>query len=186
MCTHADVERIDADLSRGVKARKAIAYQYRISEGAISRHVKHRQRAAGEIVRGSSTTSSEAAVHRKVNAILSGAALISEIATLRRRADALCTQAEASKDARTALLAIRELTRLLELQGRLALEAQAGRASDVSSHPVWMSLSSDIMSALAPYPEAAMAVAQRIRSRLGVSPPVEVQAQDVPFPLGGG
>ncbi len=127
-------------------------------------------------------------VHRRIDAILSGSQLIAEITSLRKRADRLCATAEATNDGRTALLAIRELTRLLELQGRLAIEAQQGRASDVASHPVWMSLASDIMSALAPYPEAGLAVSARIRERLGVSMPVEVQAEpvssvtDLPFP----
>ena len=126
--------------------------------------------------------------HRRIDAILSGTALINEITTLRRSADRLRASAETSNDPRTALMAIRELTRLLELQGRLAIEAQQGRASDVASHPVWLSLASDIMQSLAPYPEAALAVSARIRERLGVQMAVTVEAEptpdsDLPFPL---
>jgi hypothetical protein len=158
--------------------------QYGLSNGAIARHKVHRRAAAVEILRGQSERTPQQvgaaglATRKRVEAILSGGQLISEITGLRQRADRLCAQAEVTNDPRTALLAIRELTRLLELQGRLAIEAQQGRASDVSSHPVWLSLASDIMHALAPWPDAARAVAGKMRERLGIV----VTIPDVPFP----
>lgn len=182
VCAHPELRAIDADLTAKTKSRKAIAFAYRISEGAISRHTKHRMIAAGKVLAGRSVRAALAAgqgPRQAVEAILSGSAMIGEITRLRQRADSFMAQAEASSDYRTSLLAIRELTRLLELQGRLAIEAQQGRASDVSSHPVWLSLASDIMSSLAPWPDAARAVAQCMRARLGivVAEPTE------PFPL---
>ena len=105
-------------------------------------------------------------VQRELAQHLSGATLASEVQSLRKRADALATKAEESGDSRTALMAIRELTRLLELQGRMMLEAREARASDVSSHPVWMTVSGLIMLAICP--ECRPKVLSVIRDRLGI------------------
>lgn len=112
--------------------------------------------------------------------MLSGATLAQEVSKLRTRADKICEQAEATKDARTALLAIRELTRLLELQGRMVLEASQGRASDVSSHPVWLTLSGLILGAIGGCPSCKPRVLAVIRERLGVA--VGPEPNDLPFP----
>ena len=110
--------------------------------------------------------------------MLAGAHLAQEVGNLRARADRICAQAETTNDPRTALLAIRELTRLLELQGRMILDASQGRASDISSHPVWMTLAGLIMGAIGPCERCKPLVLQVIRERLGVQP----EPQSVPFP----
>lgn len=120
--------------------------------------------------------------------MLSGSALAQEVSRLRERAERIAQDAEGDvegkgKDPRVGLLAIRELTRLVELQGRMMLEASQGRASDVSAHPVWMTLSGLIMQAIGPCDSCRAKVSAVIRERLGVAvvqqaaPPV-----DVPFP----
>lgn len=98
---------------------------------------------------------------------MAGAGLAQEVHKLRARADALATQAEAAGDARVALLAIRELTRLLELQGRMMLEASAGRASDIAGHPVWAELSGTLMHVVGGCERCKPLVQQAIRERLG-------------------
>ncbi len=118
--------------------------------------------------------------------MLSGASLAQEVQRLRARTDRICSAAEAAgeegtiKDPRTALLAIRELTRLLELQGRMILEASQGKASDVSAHPVWMTLAGLIMGAIGPCERCKPLVSQVIREKLGV--PLAQQPSDLPFP----
>jgi len=110
--------------------------------------------------------------------------LAQEVGKLRERADRLCAQAEAQDDQgrmadpRLALLAIRELTRLLELQGRMLLDAAAGRASDVSTHPVWMALAGLIMGAVSPCERCKPLVLQAIRERLGA--PIETPPGGTP------
>lgn len=103
--------------------------------------------------------------------------VVTEVKALRSRADKLCIQAELTQDARTALLAIRELTRLLELQGRLTLDASSGRASDVASHPVWHQVSTDLLNAIAGCPTCTQAVHRVIADRLGVEPDLTVHAE---------
>lgn len=119
--------------------------------------------------------------------MLSGSSLAQEVNRLRARAERICADAEGDhegkgKDPRVGLLAIRELTRLVELQGRMMLEASAGRASDVSAHPVWMTLSGLIMGAIGPCVSCRAKVASVIRERLGVVVPSAPEPSDLPFP----
>lgn len=128
-----------------------------------------------------------AAVQTRVSTALAvqGAAsdVVGEVQALRKRADKLCIQAEVSNDPRVALLAIRELTRLLELQGRLTLEASSGRASDVAAHPVWHQVSTDILNAIAGCQACTRGVHAVIARRLGVEPDLTVHAEVIDDPL---
>ena len=63
----------------------------------------------------------------------------------------------------------------------MLLEASQGRASDVSSHPVWMTLAGLIMQAISGCPSCKLKVLAVIRDKLGVTPP-EPNVPSVPFP----
>jgi len=177
-------------LAHGVKSRNLLAIQYGVSTSALGRHIVHTRANAGLALIGSEkakqarrTPTGPAGgfaqqVHRGITQMLAGAHLAQEVGNLRARADRICAQAETTNDPRTALLAIRELTRLLELQGRMILDASQGRASDISSHPVWMTLAGLIMGAIGPCERCKPLVLQVIRERLGVQP----EPQSVPFP----
>lgn len=184
VCSHPDRESIDKQVAHGVMTRRNIALGAGVSLSALQRHIVHALRAAG-MLRAAATERGETRpegrpshqgrnlaqeVHQGLDRLMAGAGLAQEVGKLRQRAERLCAQAETTGDARTALLAIRELTRLLELQGRMVLEASAGRASDVSSHPVWAQLSGLIMHQIAPCPRCKPLVTAAIRERLGVSP----------------
>ena len=118
VCSHAALQHINGVLVSGAKSRRQLAKEYGLSEGSLARHRAHTliaaaivaQGAGGEALHG--VRKGPAGAARAIEAILSGSALISEITRLRSSADRLGAQAEASGDARTALLAIRELTRL--------------------------------------------------------------------------
>ena len=191
-CDHPDRDAITTAIAEGSKTLKSLSIQYGIGVQVMTRHLGHgmrggnlirRDRPTGETAQGGDESRRGASsfrrdrptgdfagrVHAGISAMLSGATLVSEVAALRRRANSLCVQAEASGDARTALLAIRELTRLLELQGRLALDAASGRAQDVSSHPVWLGLAGLIMSEIEPCARCKPLVSEAIRARLGLA-----------------
>ena len=192
-CSHPDRETLDKELVHAVKSRGSLAKQYGLSTSGLARHLSHSRAMAGLVmtekgIRGTPASPSASFAQKAQGSIalmLSGASLAQEVARLRARADKICSSAEAQgedgaiKDPRTALLAIRELTRLLELQGRMLLEASQGRASDVSSHPVWLTLSGLIMQAISGCPSCKAKVTLVIRERLGVA---VAQAPDVPFP----
>jgi len=119
--------------------------------------------------------------------MLSGASLAQEVHRLRARAEQISQEALGDaegkgKDPRVGLLAIRELTRLVELQGRMMLEASQGRASDVSAHPVWMTLSGLIMGAIGGCPTCRPKVSQVIKEKLGIAVAPAAEVPDVPFP----
>lgn len=183
VCAHPARETIDREIAHGAKSRRSLALAHGLSLSSLARHTTHLRKAAGAILVSKAThtrgrESIEQSVHSRVDLALAGGSLVTEVANLRSRADRIGRQAEESKDPRTALLAIRELTRLLELQGRMALEASAGRAADVSAHPAWHAVSSAIMRALEPFPDAFAAVAGAIARELGQ--PLEVRATAIP------
>jgi hypothetical protein len=172
VCRHPEVNAINGALFHGTKTWKELGKEYAFSHATIGRHKAHILRAATVIKAPNSHTL--AATQQAVGMLVQGQDLMSEIRALKRKADALGAQAESSHDVRTALLAIRELTRLIELQGRLTLEVNAGRASDVANHPVFHELSALIYTALDPYPEARKAVIAAISARLNLPIPVDV------------
>lgn len=163
-CTHPERETLDAELRQGLSIAKA-AKKYGLSMSSTENHRKSHLGISG------STSLAKAAALNAVQAGLrghfEGRALLDEVRTLRQRADLLGAQAESAGDVKTALLAIRELTRLVELQGRLTLEASAGRAADIVAHPVYHEIVACILQALDVYPEARRAVEAALRDRLG-------------------
>lgn len=174
---------IDSDLSEGQKPRKIIAEEYGLSLGAIGRHFDHRRRqhAYSTALAASRRThadrhSPEARTHRALDVLLSGTSIASELRSIKARADRLAATAESSGDPDVAIKALREMTRIIELQARLALEAQAGRASDVSTHPIFLEVMSIIVQALQAYPEAASAVIATVKARLGIDVHPDVSA----------
>ena len=191
-CHHPDRERLDRELAHAVKSRATLAKEYGISSSSLARHIVHSRTAAGIILGGRGTPKPNspgfaAKVHAGIAQMLSGASLAQEVHRLRARADQISQEALGDaegkgKDPRVGLLAIRELTRLVELQGRMMLEASQGRASDVSAHPVWMTLSGLIMGAIGTCPSCRPKVSQVIRERLGVVVPSPAEPSDLPFP----
>jgi hypothetical protein len=193
-CHHPERETLDKEIAHAVKSKTALAKEYGLSLSGLARHVVHSRQHAGMVqlakgIRGSPGSPGgqfARSVHAGLAQMLSGATLAQEVSRLRVRADNICAQAEAQgengaiKDPRTALLAIRELTRLLELQGRMLLEASQGRASDISAHPIWLTLSGLVMQAISGCDRCRPKVLAVIRERLGVVVPSE--PSDLPFP----
>jgi hypothetical protein len=164
VCVHSGRGNIDAETIAGVPAAK-VAAKYGISKTSLLRHKANHM---GLAPRGNAFRK---AVHDRIGTVLevnvAASDTVAEIAALRSRANKLCIQAETSGDARVALLAIRELTRLLELQGRMTLEASQGRASDISAHPIWHQVSADVLNAIAPCAECTSRVHSAVAARLG-------------------
>ena len=73
-------------------------------------------------------------------------------------------KAEADGDIRTALAGIREARGCLELLAKLLGELRDGAAVNVAVSPGWVAVRSAILDALAPYPDARLAVAVRLET----------------------
>lgn len=153
-CVHKRRDAIDHAIVGG-DAYSGIARRFAVGADAVERH------AAAHV-------SKAIAKARNVRDVAHGASLIGEIIAIRDRAAELGRQAEENGDLRTALMAVRELTRNTELVARLSLEAQAGTAHDITAHPVWHEVAAEIMSVLARHPEARREVMEMIREKLGV------------------
>ena len=114
ICRHAGRGKIDADLVAGVALRH-IAAQNGTSTGALQRHRSH---IAAEVVRAAETCGHER-----------GASLLAKIHAMEGEAKRLGAKAESEGDLRAALLALRELGRAFELQGRVVGAFQAEKAA---------------------------------------------------------
>src|SRR6266850_1869211 len=104
VCRHAEREKIDADLIVGTPYRH-IAARTGTSTGALQRHRCH----ISNIV---ITAAETCEIDR-------GASLLKKIHAMEAEAQRLGAKAEREGDLRAALLAIRELGRALELQGKM-------------------------------------------------------------------
>jgi hypothetical protein len=104
ICRHSQRAAIDADLVAGVPLRRIAAHSG-TSTGALQRHRCH---VAAAVVRASETCE-----------IDRGASLLEKIHAMEAEAQRLGKKAESEGDLRAALLALRELGRAFELQGRL-------------------------------------------------------------------
>jgi hypothetical protein len=113
ICHHREREKIDADLVAGVPLRR-IAAQSGTSTGALQRHRCH---IAAEVVHAAETCEHER-----------GTSLLEKINAMEAEAQRLGKKAEQEGDLRAALLALRELGRAFELQGRLLGAFQPERA----------------------------------------------------------
>jgi len=115
VCPHPRRDEIDRRLLDGASLRN-IAKQFSVSSASLFRHNKH-----------ISKTLSHA---RQEADILRADGLMEHLNHLTAEAARLKQKAEQAKDYRTALAGVREMSRLLELVMRLAVEMQERSASE--------------------------------------------------------
>jgi len=73
-------------------------------------------------------------------------------------------RADATKDNELALKAIARVEKQLELEGRLLGELNEGAAVNIVLMPAWAAIRAAILSALANYPDARLAVAGALKN----------------------
>ena len=121
ICRHAEREQIDADIVTGTPYRR-IAARFGASATSLRRHRCH---LAAEVVHAAETSGHER-----------GTSLLEKIHAMEAEAQRLGKKAESEGDLRAALLALRELGRAFELQGRMLgsfkPEAAAGQIITVN------------------------------------------------------
>lgn len=160
ICFHDKRRVIDAELLSGRWTYALLSKEYSLSHTALARH--KRLHVSDKLLKA-------AEANKELSITLDSEGLARELLALKDRADSLGKQAEASSDIRTALLAVRELTRLVELQARLAIEAQTS-AANVSVHPAWVRLRGALLLALSKHPSAHADVCAAMASVLGEVP----------------
>jgi hypothetical protein len=111
ICSDSRRAEVNAALTDG-RTLRDVSKQFRISVSSLHRHTRaHLGRQLAEV------------------AVAEAGTLLDRVAKLSRESARLGRKAEEAGDLRTALAAIRELTRLAELSGRLAGELREGGAA---------------------------------------------------------
>jgi hypothetical protein len=148
VCAHPNRVDIDASLIAGA-ALTGIAANYGMSPQSLLRHrdrhipTEAQQKAAQAVAAGES---------------LHGAGLMLKAAALLQTAETILEDAMTSGQPETALRAIREAGRMVELCAKLTGDLDASTTINLTLAPQWVTLQTTILQALAPHPEARSAV----------------------------
>jgi hypothetical protein len=107
ICNHDRRQEIEHTLLRG-ESHRVVAQQFTVPRGAVARHLKHVSAAVTEA--------------RKLREVEDGKNILTQLRELSSQAEQLRARADRAGDYRTALVALREKTRLVELEARLTGE----------------------------------------------------------------
>lgn len=143
--THPQRDAIDAALLAGQSLRD-IARQYGVGKDAVARYRNERMPVPLAVAK----ESAEAA---------RGVGIVEQIRALATDAQRIGNRAEAEGDLRTALLGVRELVRIVELQAKLSGELDERPQVNLVIAPEWLAVRGAIFAALTMHPEARQAVA---------------------------
>jgi hypothetical protein len=116
-CVSPSLEQINRELCAGGSTRD-VGGRFGISKSAVARHRHH----IGDVL----------AAAAQAGALRAGDSLAQQLHDLVSDARKIQREAEAGKDARTQLLAVRELTRLVELSAKLSGELTSRHAITVT------------------------------------------------------
>jgi hypothetical protein len=148
ICSHPKRPAIDAALVSGTPNR-SIAAQYHLTEQAVRRHKADHLPAA----------LAQAQAAEEVSA---ADKLLAEVERLHQLALSILAKAGHAGDLRTALAGIREARGCLELEAKIRGEIASAPTVNVLVSPDWLRLRAVILLALAPYPEARIALASAL------------------------
>lgn len=148
VCVHPERAAIDRDLLAG-RACRDIAGRHGLGKSAVARH-------------GADHLPASLARAADARAVADADALLREAEALRAKAMALLRAAELAGDLRTALAGVREARGCLELLARLSGELRDGATVNVVVTPGWAAVRAVVVAALAHFPEARAAVAERL------------------------
>jgi hypothetical protein len=148
VCVHKDCEAIDKALVAGGSARE-ISALFRVSPDAVQRHKTEHMAEMLRKARGVATDTQALDVVTQLKAI-NGASLH------------ILQEARQGKDPQTALKAIDRIQRQIELQAKLLGQLDDRPVVNVLLASEWLQVRAVLLQALAPYPEARVAVAGRL------------------------
>jgi hypothetical protein len=153
VCAHPKREEIDRALVEGVSAAE-ISGRYRtVGERAVRRH-------------RSNHLPAKLVMAQAAEEVAAADTLLDQVKSLQGRAYAILDRAEEAGELRTALSAIREARGNLELLAKLLGDLDERPVTNVLVSAEWVTVRTAMMEALSPYPQARLAVAERL-SELG-------------------
>ena len=143
ICSHEHRDAMEELLATRQRTYRGIARKYGVSEDAVSRHVK-----SGHV--------------SQLLALAADAERAAQADNLLNRMEALQSQTlailDAPEDQRTALAAIAQARRNLELIGEVTRELDRAGTVNLELTVEWQEVKNLIVTALAPYPQARVAV----------------------------
>lgn len=148
VCAHPERQAIDQALVAG-GAMRPLAALYRVSPDAMERH------AAAHLPQA-------LAKAQDAKEVAQGDDLLKQVRDLQRITMGLLAKAVQANDLRTAVSAVGQARGNLELLGKLVGQLQQEGTVNLVVSPEWVQVRAALISALAPYPEAARAVAGRL------------------------
>lgn len=148
ICRHPQREAIDRALIAGEPYR-SIAQQFAASADAVLRHKK-------EHLPEHLSKAQEAAEMAQAGDLLG------QMASLQATTLRILTSAEGAGDSKLMLSAIKEVRANTELLAKLTHQLSDRPTVNVLVMPEWMALQATLMEALRPYPQARVAVAERL------------------------
>ena len=148
ICHHECLEEINRALVEGV-AFPALVAKYRVSKDALSRHKANHLPAT-------------LAKAQEAQEVAQADDLLNQVRSLQSRTLTILEAVEASGEYRTALAAIGEARRNLELLGKIAGELDERPVVNVLVSTEWVSIRTTVLEALSPYPQARAAVAESL------------------------
>jgi hypothetical protein len=151
VCEHADLEAINLALAsnesiRGVTRR---FFGSTIQEESVRRH-KHNHLPA------------ELAKAHEAHEVSHADTLLEQLKQLTADARRIGHKAERDRNYGTALMAVRELVRIVELTAKLRGELQQEGTTNITINAEWVAVRTVLLQALAPYPDARAAVAEAL------------------------
>lgn len=145
VCAHPRRRDIEVAIATG-QSYRAVARQYGTTKDALRRHLDGGHMAQA-LARAEAERASEAGD------------VLDQLQSLRVRALAMLAEAEGKGDVRAWAAVAREVRECLELQAELLGQLRRGvQVGVVFATPAWRRLSTALVEALAPYPEARGAV----------------------------
>ncbi len=146
VCTHPERRDIDKALAAGGNVREMSAL-FRVSEDALSRH--KRDHLPAVLVKAQEEEDVRAALD-----------VVRQLRTINGAALTVLKEARDAGDGDLALKAIDRIHRQIELQAKLLGELDERPTVNIIVSPAWIALRGTIVAALAPYPEARLALAE--------------------------
>jgi hypothetical protein len=148
-CTSEHRRAIDRALVDSSRVNTRIAARFGVQESAVRYHAEHhlparlvKAHAAAEVAEADD--------------------LLGQLVAIKDRAEAIADRAEAAGNLTAALGGLREMRGCVELLAELRHELDRRPVVNVLVLPQWIEARSALLEALAPYPDARVAVAERL------------------------
>ena len=148
VCLHPERAAIDKAIIEGVTMRN-IGAQYGMSEASVQRHKN-------------SHLAKDLVIAQEAKDITSADSLMSDLTSLKDRAERILATCEENGDLRTSLGAIKELRNCIELLLKVSGELKPSQTVNISIHPEWLQLQTVIFQTLDEFPMAKSALIQAI------------------------